>query len=120
MATRGLLVVLFGLGMVLGGCMQSTIEPASEANLTLRDKKLLAAAPYEKVSIPEPYRRHIVDYGRKETPGTIMIDSDARYLYYVLADGKAIRYGVTVGEEALAFSGIAKVGRKEEWTCWPP
>jgi lipoprotein-anchoring transpeptidase ErfK/SrfK len=120
MATRGLLVVLFGLGMVLGGCMQSTIEPASEANLTLRDKKLLAAAPYEKVSIPEPYRRHIVDYQRKEAPGTIMIDSDARYLYYVLADGKAIRYGVTVGEEALAWSGVAKIQRKAEWPTWTP
>ena len=48
MAVRGLLVVLFGAGVVLGGCMQSTIEPASEANLTPRDRKLLAAAPYER------------------------------------------------------------------------
>ena len=86
MAARGLLVVLFGAGVVLGGCMQSTVEPASEANLTVRDKKLLAAAPYEKATIPEPYRRHIVDYHRKELPGTIVIDSDARYLYYVLPE----------------------------------
>ena len=56
MAARGLLVVLFGVGVVLGGCMQSTLEPASEANLTPRDKKLLAAAPYEKATIPEPYQ----------------------------------------------------------------
>ena len=41
-----------------------------------------------------------------------MVDPDARYLYYVLEKGKAIRYGVTVGEEALVFSGVAKVGRK--------
>ena len=61
MAARGLLVVLFGAGVVLGGCMQSTIEPASEANLTVRDKKLLAAAPYEKATIPEPYQRHLVE-----------------------------------------------------------
>ena len=120
MAARGLLAVLFGAGLVLGGCMQSTVEPASEANLTPRDKKLLAAAPYEKASIPEPYRRHIVEYHRKETPGTIVIDSDARYLYYVLDGGKAIRYGVTVGEEALIFSGVAKIGRKEEWPSWTP
>ena len=112
--------VLFGAGLVLGGCMQSTIEPASEANLTPRDKKLLAAAPYEKATIPEPYKRHIVEYHRKEAPGTILIDSDARYLYYVLPDGKAIRYGVTVGEEALAWSGVAKVGRMTEWPSWTP
>ena len=71
MAARGLLVVLFGCGVILGGCMQSTIEPASDANLTPRDKKLLAAAPYEKAAIPEPYKRHIVDYHRREAAGTI-------------------------------------------------
>ena len=120
MAVRGLWAVLFGAGIVLGGCMQSTIEPASEANLTVRDKKLLAAAPYEKATIPEPYRRHIVEYHRKELPGTIVIDSDARYLYYVLDGGKAIRYGVTVGDEALAWSGVAKVGRMTEWPTWTP
>ena len=62
----------------------------------------------------------MVDYHRKEAAGTIVVDSDARYLYYVLPQGKAIRYGVTVGEEALAFSGVAKVGRKEEWPSWTP
>ena len=80
MAARGLLVALFGVGVLLGGCMQSTIEPASEANLTVRDKKLLAAAPYENATLPEPYRRHIVEYHRKEAPCTILIDSYARYL----------------------------------------
>ena len=120
MAARGLLAVLFGAGIVLGGCMQSTIEPASEANFTPRDKKLLAAAPYEKAAIPEPYKRHIVEYHRKEMAGTIVIDSDARYLYYVLPDHKAIRYGVTVGEEALTFSGVAKIGSMTEWPSWTP
>jgi len=100
--------------------MQSTIEPASEANFTPRDKKLLAAAPYEKVAIPEPYKRHIVEYHRKEIAGTIVIDSDARYLFYVLPDNKAIRYGVTVGEEALAWSGVAKIGSMTEWPTWTP
>ena len=117
---RGLLVALFGVGIVLGGCMQSTIEPASEANLTSRDRMLLAAAPYQKAAIPGAYQRHIVDYHRKEAPGTILVDTDARYLYYVLPEGKAIRYGVTVGEEALAWSGVAKVGRLTEWPSWTP
>jgi lipoprotein-anchoring transpeptidase ErfK/SrfK len=120
MSAKGLLVVLFGAGLVLGGCMQSTIEPASEANFTARDKKLLAAAPYEKAAIAEPYRRHLVAYHRKEQPGTIVIDSDARYLYYVTGDGEAIRYGITVGEEAMAWSGVAKVGRMTEWPSWTP
>src|SRR5688572_4560319 len=120
MAARGLAVLFIGL--MLGGCMQSTpvAAPAVQTDLKPRDKKLLANAPYAEASIPEAYRRQVVTYHRKETPGTILIDSDARYLYYVLPEGKAIRYGVTVGEEALAFSGVAKVQNKAEWPTWVP
>jgi lipoprotein-anchoring transpeptidase ErfK/SrfK len=100
--------------------MQATLEPATQANFTVRDKKLLANPPYAQATIPQSYRRHLVDYHRSEAPGSIVIDSDARYLYFVLDNKKAIRYGVTVGEEALSWYGIAKVGRKEEWPSWVP
>lgn len=117
----GIAALVLGLGVALSGCMASqTVEPASEANFTPRDRKLLAHVPYAQAQIPEAYQRHIVDYHRKEAPGTIVVDPDARYLYYVLDKGKAIRYGVTVGEEALVFSGVARVGRKEEWPSWTP
>jgi lipoprotein-anchoring transpeptidase ErfK/SrfK len=118
MRARALAFVI--LGVFLGGCMQSTLEPASDAAMKPRDKQLLANAPYQPATIPEPYRRHIVDYHRKEAPGTIVVDSDSRYLYYVLPQGKAIRYGVTVGDEALIFSGVAKVGNMQEWPNWTP
>ena len=108
------------LGLVLSGCMQSTLQPSSNASLTPRDRQLLAHPPYAQATIPETYRRHIVDYTRKEQPGTILVDTDARYLYYVMPGGKAIRYGVTVGEEALAWSGVATVGRTAEWPDWIP
>ena len=62
------------------------LEPSSEANFTQRDKKLLANAPYAKATIPTAYQRHIVNYHRKEAPGTIVVDTDARYLYYVMPD----------------------------------
>ena len=120
MARNGVLALLCGLGLVLGGCMQSTLDPTTDASFTARDKKLLAAAPYQKVQVPEPYQRHIVTWHRKELPGTIVIDSDARYLYYVLPHGKAMRYGVAVGEEAMAWSGVARVERMTEWPSWTP
>jgi len=120
MSKRAFAIAVGLIGLALCGCMQSTLEPASEAAMKPRDKELLAHAPYAKATIPEPYQRHIVSYHRREAPGSIVIDSDARYLYYVLPDRKAIRYGVTVGEEALAWSGVAKVGRKEEWPSWTP
>ena len=121
MAARRLAFVTLCLGLLLGGCVTSSrLEPASETNWTARDKDLIANAPYAKATIPEPYRRHIVSYHRKELPGTIVVDTDARYLYYVLPNRKAIRYGVTVGEEAQAWSGVAKVGRLAEWPDWIP
>lgn len=108
------------LAVFLGGCMQTLHEYPRQVKIDPRDKKLLDKAPYAKVTIPEQYRPHIVNYHRKEAPGTVLVDTDARFLYYVLPEGKAIRYGVAVGEEALAFSGVAKVGRKAEWPSWTP
>ena len=96
MAIRGCAFVV--LGLLLGGCMQATLEPSSQANFTPRDKKLLANPPYAQVEIPQAYQRAIVDYHRSEAPGSIVVDTVARYLYYVLPERKAIRYGVTVGE----------------------
>jgi lipoprotein-anchoring transpeptidase ErfK/SrfK len=104
----------------LGGCMQTTLSPSTDASMTARDRQLLAHTPYAQASVPEQFLRHIVDYPRKEQPGTILVDTDARYLYYVLPDGKAIRYGVAVGDEAQAWSGVAQVGRKAEWPDWIP
>ena len=114
-----LLLVVGLAGLLFAGCAQST-QVASDANLTPRDRALLANAPYAQATIPEPYRKHVVDYPRGEPPGTILIDTDARFLYYVLPSRKAIRYGVAVGEEAVAWSGVAQVGRKAEWPDWIP
>jgi lipoprotein-anchoring transpeptidase ErfK/SrfK len=121
MAMRAIAFLIVGLmGLALGGCMQETIEPASQVGWKPRDKELMSNLPYAQASIPDAYRRAIVDYHRKEAANTIVVDSDARYLYYVLPNGKAIRYGIAVGEEAQAWSGIAKVGRMEEWPAWVP
>src|SRR5438128_923147 len=121
MIGRGVAFVLLGLvGLALGGCVESTLAPASDANLKPRDRQLLANAPYAQAAIPETYQRHIVGYHRREAAGTVVIDSDNRCLYYVLPQASALRYGVTVGEEALAWSGVAKIGRMEEWPSWTP
>jgi lipoprotein-anchoring transpeptidase ErfK/SrfK len=117
---RLLFLLLGPLGFLLGGCVQTTLAPSSQANFTSRDRQLLANPPYARASIPESYQRHIVDYDRKERPGTILVDTDARYLYYVMPGGKAIRYGVAVGGEAMAFSGVATIGRMSEWPDWIP
>jgi lipoprotein-anchoring transpeptidase ErfK/SrfK len=106
--------------LLMGGCMQTTLSPSTDASMTPHDRQLLANPPYAEIQVPEQYRRHVVDYDRPAAPGTIVVDSDAHYLYYIMGDHKALRYGVAVGEQAMAFSGTATVGRKAEWPDWVP
>jgi lipoprotein-anchoring transpeptidase ErfK/SrfK len=112
---------ILAAGLMLSGCMEATTyEATNSAGFKPRDRELLAKVRYTNVPVAEAYRRAIVDYHRKEAPGSILVDSDNHYLYYVLDNGKAIRYGITVGEEAQAWSGIAKVGSMTEWPAWHP
>src|SRR5580704_17972168 len=96
------------MGLMLGGCMQETLEPATQVSWKPRDKELMSNLPYAQATIPEPYRRHMVSFDRKEAPGSIVIDSDNKFLFYVMPNHQAIRYGITV------------VGRMEEWPGWTP
>ena len=68
---------------------------------------------------PRFLRREVAYYGREE-PGTIVVDTAARYLYLVREGGRAIRYGIGVGKEGLAWGGRARVGRKAVWPSWTP
>jgi lipoprotein-anchoring transpeptidase ErfK/SrfK len=114
------------IALMLGGCMQDTLQvaggtlqSATQANWTVRDKQLMSHLPYEQATIPEEYQRHIVRYVRHDA-GKVVIDTDNKFLYYVLPNGKAIRYGITVGEAGQAWSGTAEVGRMQEWPSWVP
>ena len=62
----------------------------------------------------------IVAYETSQKPGTIIIDTGTRYLYLVLGDGKARRYGVGVGKQGFEWSGSEKISRKAEWPSWRP
>src|SRR5262245_34128204 len=104
----------------LFGSLVPNAGPVPDANFTARDRQLLAHPPYRQAFIPPAYRRQTVRYHRQEAPGTVVLDTTARYVYYVLPEGKAIRYGATVGEDGQAWSGVATVGRKEEWPGWTP
>jgi lipoprotein-anchoring transpeptidase ErfK/SrfK len=112
--------------MTLGGCLQQTQQspqtqqPASDAGWTSRDRQLMSNLPYHQVVLPDAYRRQIVQTLPNDAPGTILIDTENRFLYYLLPQGTAIRYGIIVGEQGQAWSGTARIGRKEEWPAWTP
>lgn len=78
--------------------------------------------------IPQVDERHLRDgvprqevaYAGDESAGTIVIDPHVRKLYYVLGDGRAMRYSIAVGRSGLGFKGSATIRRKEEWPSWTP
>ena len=120
----------FLLPLALAACVSTSQPP--EQNLRPRIDPTYAAMygprPDERFALPatdisevDPkfLRREVSYYGREE-PGTVVVDTAARYLYLVRENGRAIRYGIGVGKEGLAWSGRARVGRKASWPSWTP
>ena len=70
--------------------------------------------------IDRRYLRQLVSYPTPEIPGTIIVDPDHRFLYLVMPDGQALRYGVGVGRQGFGWSGRATIARKARWPRWTP
>jgi lipoprotein-anchoring transpeptidase ErfK/SrfK len=70
--------------------------------------------------LPDRLRRAIVEINTREAPGTVIIDTGNTALYYVLGQGRAIRYGVGVGREGFTWAGTQTITRKAEWPDWHP
>lgn len=89
---------------------------------------MYAAMPNERFRIPaldlgrinSRYLRQEVTYPTTEKPGTIIVDTPNRFLYLVLKNGKAMRYGVGVGREGYSWAGRAHIGMKRKWPTWTP
>ncbi|NDW03546.1 L,D-transpeptidase family protein [Jiella sp. 40Bstr34] len=79
-----------------------------------RQRQILARKPAAE------FMRREVRIQTDEKPGTVIVDSSRRYLYFVEGNGMATRYGVGVGKEGFGWSGTMKVGRKAEWPGWTP
>src|SRR6266496_6348746 len=73
-----------------------------------------------KKEIPPQFRRTLVDYYTKEPAGTIIVDTPNTYLYLVLGNGKAMRYGIGVGREGFTWAGHERISKMQEWPDWHP
>ncbi len=117
------------LSLTVAGCAGSAREfqtagsaPRSSA------RRLYAARPAEPYPIPAVdvsqihprYYRQAVDYPSRERPGTVIVDTQERFLYVVQAGGTAMRYGIGIGRQGFSWNGRARVGDKQEWPKWFP
>ena len=108
----------------LGGCVTPQ-EQRSEASLGERLLLPATREPFQVAAvdlneIPPQYHRQVVDDPTGERPGTVVVDPDARFLYLVLRDGRAMRYGVGVGRQGFTWNGTATIARRSAWPRWTP
>ena len=125
MNRRGLLLGLAALP--LAACTTTVAEREPDgASLEVRrmygemsaEQHRLPAMNTRRVS-PE-FLRQEVSYNGKEKAGTIVIDTSGHHLYYILGEGRAVRYGIGVGRDGFGWSGDVKIGRKAQWPGWTP
>src|SRR5262245_63492096 len=107
------LVAMFACGLAAASISGSASAQATRAN----------APSYMSTPFGVIYKitaRETVSYPAKHSPGTIVVSTRERYLYYVLGGGQALRYNIGVGREGSAFSGVSTVSAKRQWPDWSP
>ena len=77
-------------------------------------------ADFLNIFSAQPVPREVVSWRKGHSPGTVVISTSERRLYYVLGNGQAIRYGVGVGRQGFTWSGTKTVTMKREWPDWRP
>ena len=125
------LFILSGIAASLSACVQDAAEegivaePTGFAALTRANYGALADEPYpipavDLKKLRPKYRRRIVDFPTTEDAGTIVVDTPNRFLYLILGDGKAMRYGVGIGRDGFTWGGRGRIQYKRAWPRWTP
>ena len=127
----GFIQFLFGDAPPQGGRYQQQPDYQAQPSYEPRRPMLPPMGPQamrQQEDVSEPARpafdpkfeKQMVEYHGKEGPGTIVVDTPAKFLYLVQGDGKAMRYGIGVGRPGFTWSGVKQISAKKEWPAWTP
>jgi len=94
----------------------NAVLPDSDAAVAARAAETID----EAAGLRADLHRQVVDYVTTEARGTLIVDTENTYLYFVLGGGQAIRYGIGVGRDGFTWSGTKTIERKSEWPDWIP
>lgn len=108
------------MATALAGCSTDSISGMSFANYNARTDAGYRVPAIPITKVPAKYRRQTVTYQTNEQPGTIIVDTGEKHLYFILGGGKAVRYGIGVGRQGFEWKGTARIGAKREWPVWTP
>ena len=104
-----------GPGPRPGRDITGSLPPNTVATLPPEDQP--ETGRYE---MPAQFKRQLVQFQSPEPAGTLMIDTANTYLYLVLGNGQAMRYGIGVGREGFTWAGAERVSKMAEWPDWHP
>jgi len=108
----------------IGAAAAAPLPPSvPDHSARIFDRLALGGAPAQiepETGLKDDLRRQVVGYRTQAAAGTVVIDTAQKFLYYVLGDGSAIRYGIGVGRDGFAWAGAEIVTRKAEWPDWTP
>jgi len=113
-------------GVVGSGNVTGSVQPPQGAAPQGPENRTASLLPPEEqpdaapVNLPPNLRRQEVNFVTKEPAGTLIVYTPNTYLYYVLGNNRAIRYGVRVGRDGFTWNGVQKISRKAEWPDWHP
>lgn len=124
--TPVVLASLLIASLALGGCAYNTASSGTQAYASANTRNKQARGgeawsmrtPFGYIYSQMPRQR--VAYKTSQRPGTIIVDTPKRSLYYVLGSNEAIRYRIAVGQEGYGWSGVSSVSNKREWPDWTP
>ena len=123
MLTRRRFVTALAVGTILGtGVLKSKTAEARYFDTATR--RWVEGEPVrlrlDQRKLPSKFKRRNVTINTTQEPGTVVIHTDEKFLYYITGKNKAIRYGVGVGREGFGWNGEVAIRRKTEWPVWIP
>ncbi|MGV4792924.1 L,D-transpeptidase family protein [Rhizobium sp. F40D2] len=110
---------LAAAGLVLSLMSTSAFAAPAGSDNTPRPAQVVRVAQMPKYVKPQ-FKRKKVRLVTTEAAGTVIIDTNNKYLYLVEGNNRATRYGIGVGRDGFGWSGVVKIGRKAEWPGWTP
>lgn len=123
-AARGVLALALALSVAVpgqGAGLQAGWRFMPPPGITITDSRPRNALQLQaNMTVNPMYLRQVVRYPTQERSGTVVIDTRAHFLYFVLGDGRALRYGIGVAKSGFEWSGTHQISRKAEWPTWTP
>jgi lipoprotein-anchoring transpeptidase ErfK/SrfK len=110
--------IAFGLSLIL--TVMTGSQAAAYQIYDPSSKRWVEYTPGMRYGGKSPVKREVIDYDGPYKANTIIIDTAERRLYYVMEEGKALKYGVGVGREGFQWAGVNRISRKAEWPGWTP